>query len=215
MKVLRCTWPEAHELGVLEPGDACGARAAARATSARLWKPTRLKWVRARFSWRSCTTAYGRRPVGRGEPDRLHRAEAQRVDAAPRHLLDRQAALEVERLLEVVQRQHLGGDERGDERLVLLARRAARSGSRRRRPCRSARPKTRRREVERSRRRRSARWRRRSRGSSAPRSALQRGGERRRGERARWRAPTGPGPDGTSGTSSRRTSTCGCARAAR
>ena len=39
------------------------------------------------------------------EADRLHRTEAQRVDAARRDLLDRQAAFEVRRLLEVVQRK--------------------------------------------------------------------------------------------------------------
>ena len=44
-------------------------------------------------------------------------------------------------LLEVVERQHLGLDDRLVEGEVLLARRAARSGSRRRRPCRSARPR--------------------------------------------------------------------------
>ena len=49
----------------------------------------------------------GAAAVGRGEADRLHRPVTQRVDAAPRHFLDRQAALE-ERALEVVQRQHLG-----------------------------------------------------------------------------------------------------------
>src|SRR6185503_18510876 len=60
--------------------------------------------------------------VGRGKPHRLHRSVAQRVDAAPRHLLDRQAALEEEGALEVMQRQHFGCDEGGDERLVLVAR---------------------------------------------------------------------------------------------
>ena len=45
-----------------------------------VWKPTRLKWSPASLSWRSCTTAYGNRPVrGSVKPDRLHRTEAQRV----------------------------------------------------------------------------------------------------------------------------------------
>ena len=64
--------------------------------------------------------------VRRAQPDRLHRPEAQRVDAAPRHLLDRQAALEEERLLEVAQRRHLGLDDRLVKGQVLLAVHAAR-----------------------------------------------------------------------------------------
>jgi hypothetical protein len=39
----------------------------------------------------------------------------ERVAPAPRHLLDRQAAFEVERLLEGMQRQRLGGEQRIDE----------------------------------------------------------------------------------------------------
>ena len=86
---------EPHELGLLEPGDHAAARAPARPTSAASGSPTRLKWSPARLSWRSCTTAYGRRPVrGIGQADRLHRAEPQRVAPAVRHHLDGQAPLE-------------------------------------------------------------------------------------------------------------------------
>ena len=44
-----------------------------------------------------------------GQADRFHRAEPQRVHAARRHDLDRQAALEELRIVEVVQRRLLGG----------------------------------------------------------------------------------------------------------
>jgi len=54
-----------------------------------------------------------------GEPDRLHRPEAQGVAAARRHHLDRQAAVEIGgRRLEVAERHRLGGEQRIDERLV-------------------------------------------------------------------------------------------------
>ena len=60
-----------------------------------------------------------------GEPDGLHRPEAQRLAAAPRHLLGGHAALEVRHLVELVRGRLVGGGERVEERLVLLARHRA------------------------------------------------------------------------------------------
>ena len=59
------------------------------------------------------------------EPDRLHRTEAQRVDAARGHHLDRQAPFEELRLVELVQRRALGRDERLVEPRVLVPRERA------------------------------------------------------------------------------------------
>ena len=56
------------------------------------------------------------------QADRLHRAEPQRLAAALRHLLDRQAALEVRHLVELVAVKLVGGRQRVDERFVLFAR---------------------------------------------------------------------------------------------
>ena len=53
------------------------------------------------------------------QPDRLHRPEPQRVHAARRHHLDRQAAFEKLRLIELVQGRLLGRHQRRVERLVL------------------------------------------------------------------------------------------------
>ena len=61
-----------------------------------------------------------------GQADRLHRAEAQRLAAAARHLLDRQAALEVRHLVELVAVVLVGREQRVDERLVCRARPSAR-----------------------------------------------------------------------------------------
>src|SRR5581483_340916 len=52
------------------------------------------------------------------EADRLERPERERVAAAPRHLLDRQAALEVHAALEVARRHLLRREHLGDEALV-------------------------------------------------------------------------------------------------
>ena len=56
-----------------------------------------------------------------GKAHRLHRTEARRLPAPPRHLLDRQASLEVGHLVEIVARVLIGSRERVDERLVLVA----------------------------------------------------------------------------------------------
>jgi hypothetical protein len=56
-----------------------------------------------------------------GQPDRLHRAEAQRFGAPRRHLLHRQASLEVGHRIEVVAGVLVGGRQGGDELLVPLA----------------------------------------------------------------------------------------------
>ncbi len=76
------------------------------------------------LSRRSWTTAWGLH-VGRvrvGEADRLQRAEAQGLAAALGHHLDRQAALEVGGvLLPVLELGLVGGEQRVDEGLVLVA----------------------------------------------------------------------------------------------
>ena len=111
----------AQELRVREAGDQCATPAAARQSAAASGIPPGSTSAPARSSWRSCTTAYGSRPVrGSRRPDRLHRPEPQRLAAAARHLLHRQAALEVRRAIEVVLRFVLvGGAERRRERVVL------------------------------------------------------------------------------------------------
>ena len=57
-----------------------------------------------------------------GQAHRLHRAEAQRLAPAARHLLDRQAALEVRHLVELVAVVLVGRDQRVEERSYCLAR---------------------------------------------------------------------------------------------
>ena len=59
-----------------------------------------------------------------GQAHRLHRPEPERLPAAARHLLDRQAALEVGHLVEVVPLVLVGGDERVEEALVARRGRA-------------------------------------------------------------------------------------------
>ena len=55
------------------------------------------------------------------EADRLHRPEPQRVQAAVRHDLDRQAPFEEDGLVEVVDRRRLRVHHRVQEPLVLVA----------------------------------------------------------------------------------------------
>ncbi len=50
-----------------------------------------------------------------GQPDRLHRAEPERLAAAPRHLLHRQAALEVRHRVELVALMLVGLEQRVEE----------------------------------------------------------------------------------------------------
>ena len=54
------------------------------------------------------------------QPHGLEHAEAQRIPAARRHDLDGHAPLEDLALFELVRHRTLGGNERVDERLVLL-----------------------------------------------------------------------------------------------
>ena len=58
--------------------------------------------------------------AGVAQADRLHRPEAQRVDAARRHDLDRQTAFEELRLIELVDAGLLGRHQRLVERLVFV-----------------------------------------------------------------------------------------------
>ena len=65
---------------------------------------------------------FGRGGVRIVEPDALHRAVAQRFDAALGHHLDRHAAFEIGRvLLPFLELGLLAGVQRGDEGVVLLA----------------------------------------------------------------------------------------------
>ena len=59
------------------------------------------------------------------ETDRFHRPEAQRVDAAVRHDLDRQTALEESLVVEIVNGRRLGVHERVVEPRVFVARQRA------------------------------------------------------------------------------------------
>ena len=61
------------------------------------------------------------RLMGIGQPDRFHRTPAQRFPAALGHHFDRQAAVEIGRVLEVLELGLLGGEQRVDEILVLIA----------------------------------------------------------------------------------------------
>src|SRR5688572_11914593 len=116
---------EAHELGLLEPGD--------QPEDARLLAPLdlRLEADEAEvIAGESVLTQLHDRvrlaPAARiDEADRLHRSEPQRVAAAVRHDLDRQAPLEEPFFVEIVDRRRLGGDERVVEALVLFARQRA------------------------------------------------------------------------------------------
>ena len=54
-----------------------------------------------------------------GQPERLHRAVPQGLDAAFGHRLDRKASLEIDRLLEIVEGHLLAGEELPHEGLVL------------------------------------------------------------------------------------------------
>ena len=100
----------------------------------------------ARSSWRSCTTAQESLAGARiAEAHRLHRPESERLAPARGHLLHRHAALEVRHLVELMAVILVGGEERVEEGVVLLARTSGNSGTRPRRrrrpssPCRSAR----------------------------------------------------------------------------
>ena len=60
-----------------------------------------------------------------GQPERLHRAVAQGLDAALGHHFDRQAAVEIGRRFPFVKRRLVAGDQRLDEGLILFARQRA------------------------------------------------------------------------------------------
>ena len=71
-----------------------------------VWKPTIEKWLAARLSCRSCTTAKGRRPVrGSARPTGFMGPKQQGLGPAAGDDLDGQAALEEELVLEGVERR--------------------------------------------------------------------------------------------------------------
>src|SRR5262249_28678621 len=96
---------EAHELGMLEPGD--------QREHACLLSPfeLRLKAHKAEVIARDRVLTQLHRGVRRtptpriDETDRLHRAEAERIASAMRHHFDRKTSLEEDLLLEVVDRR--------------------------------------------------------------------------------------------------------------
>ncbi len=112
--------PEPHELGVLEPGN--------QPQHARLLAPLHLRLeadeaevvagqvVLPELDARIRLAAGARI----GQAHRLHRPEPQRIDAAPRHHLDRQAPLEELRVVELVQRRLLGRHDRVVKCCVLV-----------------------------------------------------------------------------------------------
>ena len=60
-----------------------------------------------------------------GEPERFHRAVAQRLTPALGHDLDRQAAVEIGRAFPFMEGGLVAGDQRVDEGLVLRTRQRA------------------------------------------------------------------------------------------
>ena len=162
---------EPGELGALQPGD--------HAEDARLLAVPQLRLEADHVVERAERIVLaqlhdGMRPLSGArvaQADRLHRPQAQRVRAARRHDLDRQAALEIRRrFLPFVELGLLAGQQRRDERLVLLAVERAVDVVGCPRPCRSATGTTPRRNRS-CRGRRSARSRRRRRALSSPVSA--------------------------------------------
>src|SRR4029079_16184051 len=113
--------PEAHELGALEPGN--------HPQHARLLSPLHLRLeadeaevIAGNVVLAQLDDGVGF-PAGAGvaQPDGFHRPEPQRVDAARRHHLDRQAALEEFRWSEWLDAGLLGRRQRGVEGLVFLS----------------------------------------------------------------------------------------------
>ena len=96
MKVLRWIWPRRTNSAFANPGSMRKTRCWS-GHFIRDWKPTRLNWLFARFSCAELHDRPGAPAVGPAQADRLHRAVAERVDAAAGELLDRQAALEEQR----------------------------------------------------------------------------------------------------------------------
>ncbi len=111
---------EADELGILEPGD--------QLQHARLLAPLHLRLESDQAVVRRGEIVLPqlhdrvRVPAGARiwKTDRLHRSEAQRIDAARGHHLDRQASLEELRIVELVQRRPLGRHQRAVEPVILV-----------------------------------------------------------------------------------------------
>ena len=111
--------PQPHELGLLETRNQPEHAALIRPPELRL-EADQAEVVGREIVLPELDHRVRLAPRGRvREPDRLHRTEPQRVDAAVGHHLDRQAALEVGRAVEVVQLGQLRGRERLVEPLVL------------------------------------------------------------------------------------------------
>jgi len=110
---------KAHELRLLEPRD--------HAEHARLIAPLdlRLKSHQREVIAGKVVLTQLRGRIGESsgaridETDRFHRTEAQRVAATMRHHLERQAAFEELRLVEVVHRRGFSGHKGVVERVVL------------------------------------------------------------------------------------------------
>jgi hypothetical protein len=118
-KVLRWTWPRRTNSARSRPGS-CGNALLIGPLHARLEADqvelTLRQILLPQLHHRpraACRPAHAGRPASS--------AHSAGVDAAPRHLLDRQAAFEEHGAFEVVKRQYLGLDDRAMKRLVLLA----------------------------------------------------------------------------------------------
>ena len=110
---------EADELRLLEPGDQPQHTRLLAPFELRL-EPDEAEVIAGEIVLPQLHGGEGRAPGARvDETDRLHRPEAQRLAAAMRHHLDRQAALEELLLLEIVDRRRLGAHECVVERVVL------------------------------------------------------------------------------------------------
>ena len=116
---------ESHELGLLQPGN--------HSKHARLLTPLELclETHEAVVIAREVVLAELHRGIRRTactrihQPDRLHRPETQRIDAAMRHHFDRQAPFEELLVVEIMDGRRLGVNERVVELLVLLPRQRA------------------------------------------------------------------------------------------
>src|SRR5690349_3995845 len=112
---------ETHELGALEAGNRAEHAALLAVRHLRLEPDER---VERRAAVVLAELDDGVRPLAAAridQPDRAHRTERERVAATSGDLLDRHAALEVDRALEVPRRHLLRLQNVGDEALVAFA----------------------------------------------------------------------------------------------
>ena len=112
--------PEPHELGILESGNEPQDTSLLAPLHLRL-EADEAEVVARKVVLSELHAGVRLAPGARiGQAHRLHRPEPQRVDAAARHHLDRQAPLEEFRIVKFVQRRLLGRHHRGVKFCVLF-----------------------------------------------------------------------------------------------